>query len=113
MRKTTYGDEIIATLLSESVFIAKTDDGKFYLYSVEEGPTSDEMDTPEEVRDWYEQVTGGGKWYAVQETTEDAWDRGSFIFSEAVDLADDYGYNIIAVIEGEECTQELHRGADF
>lgn len=58
-----------------------------------------------------------GNWYAVQETTEDAWDDGSYDWDEAVALANERGYDIIAEIDesGTDnfCVAEYHRGTDF
>ena len=53
-------------------------------------------------------------WYAIQQTTEDGWDVGSYDFDEAVKMANDRGYDIIAKIEnGDFCSAEYHRGDDF
>lgn len=55
-------------------------------------------------------------WYAIQEETTDAWDDGSYDLSEAIEMANDKGYDIIAVIDesnGGLCVEELHRGIDF
>lgn len=48
------------------------------------------------------------KWYAVQETREDAWDYGSEHYDEAVEMLKKQGYGLIAVIENEtECVDEI------
>ena len=40
------------------------------------------------------------KWYAVQETPEDACDYGSFDKEEAIDMLQEQGKGLIAVIAG-------------
>lgn len=47
------------------------------------------------------------KWYAVQETKEDAWDYGSADYSEAVRMLRDQGHGLIAVIENHTCVEEI------
>lgn len=47
------------------------------------------------------------KWYAVQETKEDAWDYGSSDYSEAVRMLREQGYGLIAVIENDTCVEEI------
>lgn len=54
-----------------------------------------------------------GTWYAVQKDCEDDWGTGSFDLSEAFDIADRLECDIIAMIEGDVCVKELHRGEDF
>ena len=52
-------------------------------------------------------------WYAVQATTEDAWDMGSYDWDEAVEIANERGEDIIAEIQDDICIAEYHRGEDF
>lgn len=62
-------------------------------------------------------------WYAILEDEEDAdWGTGSFDYDDAVEMAKERGYSMIAVIKeaveyGEvvdtECIEELHAGEDF
>lgn len=49
------------------------------------------------------------KWYAVQETREDAWDNGSYDFDEAVEMLKKQGAGLIAVIndDTEVCEDEI------
>ena len=51
------------------------------------------------------------KWYAVQVTSEDAWDNGSFDLDEAKKMLEEVlaekGRGLIAVIEDDFCTEEL------
>jgi len=47
------------------------------------------------------------KWYAVQETSEDAWDNGSFDMDEAKAMLKKQGYGLIAVIEDDFCEDEI------
>lgn len=52
-------------------------------------------------------------WYAVQETTEDDWGIGSYLLKEAIQMANNMGCRIIAVIENDCCVQELYKDVDF
>lgn len=51
------------------------------------------------------------KWYAVQETTDDGWDWGSYDYDEAVKMLKKQGHGLIAVIEENEldnfCVEEI------
>lgn len=47
------------------------------------------------------------KWYAVQENREDAWDYGSYDYSEAVRMLREQGHGLIAVIENHTCVEEI------
>ena len=48
------------------------------------------------------------KWYAVQETREDAWDNGSSNYDDAVEMLKKQGHGLIAVIENDtECVDEI------
>lgn len=38
-------------------------------------------------------------WYAVQDTTNDDWDWGSYSYKEAVDMLQEQGSGLIAVID--------------
>lgn len=51
----------------------------------------------------------GLKWYAVQETREDAWDIGSHDYDEAVRMLREQGHGLIAVINEAEafCEDEI------
>lgn len=99
----------VKTLTSEYVVVE--DEGMFWLHNTKTGQAeSDEMETVEEVEDWFKQCA---KWYAVQETTEDDWGNGSYDLDEAIEMANKSGYDIIAVIENDVCIDELHRGEDF
>ena len=49
-------------------------------------------------------------WFAVQETSEDAWDYGSYSLDEAKEMLKEQGHGLIAVIEeGEDnvCIEEM------
>ena len=47
------------------------------------------------------------KWYAVQETREDAWDYGSADKDTAIQMLKDQGHGLIAVIEDDICIEEI------
>ncbi len=50
-------------------------------------------------------------WYAVQETSEDAWDYGSHDLDEAKEMLKAQGHGLIAVIEESDnsvCVEEIH-----
>ena len=52
------------------------------------------------------------KWYAVQETSSDAWDNGSYDYGEAVGMLRRQGRGLIAIIEKDDagapiCTGEI------
>lgn len=49
------------------------------------------------------------KWYAVQETSEDAWDNGSYDYNEAIQMLRAQGKGLIAVINEETnyCEDEI------
>lgn len=51
------------------------------------------------------------RWYAVQETREDAWDRGSYDYDDAVRMLREQGHGLIAVIDESEqenfCLEEI------
>lgn len=47
------------------------------------------------------------KWYAVQETSEDAWDYGSSDFEEAKAMLKKQGHGLIAVINNDFCEDEI------
>ena len=49
------------------------------------------------------------KWYAVQRTSEDAWDSGSDDFEEAKKMLQEQGTGLIAVIDEETnyCEEEI------
>ena len=49
------------------------------------------------------------KWYAVQETREDAWDYGSYDYDEAVEMLKAQGSGLIAVIDEDTsyCLEEI------
>ena len=53
-------------------------------------------------------------WYAVQKTSADAWDFGSYDFEEAKQMLKEQGSGLIAVIDEEDsfCLQEF-RYEDF
>lgn len=52
------------------------------------------------------------KWYAVQETSNDAWDHGSEDFDEAkemlIEVLKEKGRGLIAVIENDYCSEEIY-----
>lgn len=58
------------------------------------------------------------KWYAVQETPEDAWDYGSYDYAEAVEMAHEIvkenGEALIAVIDEQHsfCDKEIRFSAE-
>ena len=53
-------------------------------------------------------MTENRLWYAVQQDRDDNdWGTGSFDYNAAVKMAKDYGCTIIAVIDGEECIDEI------
>ena len=53
-------------------------------------------------------MTESRLWYAVQKDREDNdWGTGSFDYDEAVKMAKFRGCTIIAVIDGEECVDEI------
>lgn len=53
-------------------------------------------------------------WYAVQANEEDNdWGEGFWSKDEAVDYCKNHDYYRIAVIDNEECIQELYNGEDF
>lgn len=49
------------------------------------------------------------KWYAVQETREDAWDYGSHEYGKAVEMLKEQGSGLIAVIDEDSnvCVEEI------
>lgn len=49
------------------------------------------------------------RWYAVQETREDAWDYGSHSYDEAVQMLKEQGEGLIAVINEQTgvCEKEI------
>lgn len=49
------------------------------------------------------------KWYAVQETREDAWDYGSHEYEKAVEMLKEQGSGLIAVIDEDSnvCIEEI------
>ena len=49
------------------------------------------------------------KWFAVQETREDAWDNGSHDYNEAVRMLKEQGHGLIAVIDEDTgvCLEEV------
>ena len=49
------------------------------------------------------------KWYAVQETREDAWDYGSHEYEKAVEMLKEQGGGLIAVIDEDSnvCIEEI------
>ena len=47
------------------------------------------------------------KWYAVQMDRTDAWDKGSFDYDEAIQILKNQGFGLIAVIEDDECVEEI------
>lgn len=47
------------------------------------------------------------KWYAVQETRDDAWDYGSHDYNEAKKMLIEQGCGLIAVIEDNFCVEEI------
>lgn len=49
------------------------------------------------------------KWFAVQETREDAWDYGSHDYNEAVRMLKAQGHGLIAVIDEDTgvCLEEV------
>ena len=99
----------VKTLTSEYVVVE--DEGMFWLHNTKTGQAeSDEMETVEEVEDWFKQCA---PWYAVQETTEDDWGTGSHDLEEAKEMADRLGCDIIAVIVNDVCEKELHREYGF
>lgn len=57
------------------------------------------------------------KWYAVQVTTEDDWENGSYSLEEAIEIAKQTeGASLIAVIEmGDDpvCVDELRNGIEL
>lgn len=65
----------------------------------------------EHLLDLGRQKVGGiepAKWYAVQETGEDAWDYGSYDYEEAVRMLKEQGHGQIAVIDkGDFCEDEI------
>lgn len=53
-------------------------------------------------------------WYAVQKDSEDSdWGYGSFDKDEAIEMAKRSESEIIAVINNDECVEELFNGEDF
>lgn len=53
-------------------------------------------------------------WYAVEKDAEDNdWGYGSFDKAEAIEMAKRTESEIIAVIDGDECVEELFAGEDF
>lgn len=53
-------------------------------------------------------------WYAVQENREDSdWGYGSFDKAEAIEMAKRTESEFIAVIDNDECVEELISGEDF
>lgn len=52
--KNKFGESSVKTLVADKYYIMETEDGKYYLYNHEtEQAESDEMDTPEEVNEWF------------------------------------------------------------
>lgn len=62
-------------------------------------------------------IHGLSKWYAVQVTTEDDWENGSYSLEEAIEIAKQTeGASLIAVIEmGDDpvCVDELRNGIEL
>lgn len=49
-------------------------------------------------------------WYALQRTTEDAWDNGTFDKAEALEMLNSSDeYQLIAVIENDVCIEEIYK----
>ena len=47
-------------------------------------------------------------WYAIQKDHDDNdWGTGSYIYAEAVKMAKEQNCTIIAVIDGDECIEEI------
>ena len=46
-------------------------------------------------------------WYAVQRDRDDDWGDGSFDRKEAIKMLKEQGYGLIAVIDGDVCTEEI------
>lgn len=47
------------------------------------------------------------KWYAIQRTSADSWDNGTFDYDEAEEMLRKQGGGLIAVIENDFCTEEI------
>ena len=41
-------------------------------------------------------------WYAVQETSDDSWDKGSYNIDEAVAMLKEQGHGLIAAIDEDD-----------
>lgn len=52
------------------------------------------------------------KWYAVQENRTDAWDKGSYDYKEAMEMLQEHGCGLIAVIEDDVCVEEIEYMGD-
>lgn len=46
-------------------------------------------------------------WYAVQENSTDAWDKGTFDEKEAIEMLREQGRGLIAVIDRDVCIREI------
>ena len=53
-------------------------------------------------------MTENKLWYAIQEDDDDNdWGTGSYVYAEAVKMAKEQKCTIIAVIDGDECIEEI------
>ena len=68
-----------------------------------------DFDTVTDFMEKYKEENKMTKWYAVQETREDAWDYGSHNYDEAVEMLKKQGHGLIAVIDEDEnfCIEEI------
>ena len=73
----------------------------------EEKAEAEQAQVVEEAVEEKEETMENKKWYAVQMSSSDDWDNGSFDFEEAKAMLKEQGSGLIAVIENDFCVEEI------